>query len=190
MTPWALLAAMFAAGAMLAWPLATDWLDWQAEMLVAEPWRAFSAAFVHWSVGHLLANLAGCAVLAWLGLAASLPARCTRAWLLAWPLTHVGLLLLPDLQHYGGLSGVLHAGVAIAVVELLFRQGRDRLLGAAIAAGLLLKLLLEQPFGAAMRQVPGWDIAVVPFAHLSGAIAGLACALLLSINWQGRSVNQ
>jgi rhomboid family GlyGly-CTERM serine protease len=145
---------------------------------------------VHWSVGHLLANLAGCAVLAWLGLAASLPARCTRAWLLAWPLTHVGLLLLPDLQHYGGLSGVLHAGVAIAVVELLFRQGRDRLLGAAIAAGLLLKLLLEQPFGAAMRQVPGWDIAVVPFAHLSGAIAGLACALLLSINWQGRSVNQ
>ena len=170
---WTGVCALFALGALLAWPVSTDWLDWQP----ARPWRAFSAAFVHWSLLHLAANLAGCAVLAWLGWAARLPLRCALAWLAAWPLTQLGLLLQPTLLHFGGLSGVLHAGVAVAVVELLLRSGRDRAIGAAIGAGLVIKVLLEQPFGAPLRRVEGWDIAVVPFSHLSGLVAGLLCAL-------------
>ncbi len=150
-------------------------LDWQP----ARPWRAFSAAFVHWSALHLLANLAGCAVLAALGWAARLPARSALAWAIAWPLTQLGLLLQPTLLHFGGLSGVLHAGVAVAVIALLDRPGRERWVGSAIGLGLCLKLALEQPFGEPLRQVEGWDIAVVPWSHLCGVIAGLACAIVL-----------
>ena len=46
--------------------------------------------------------------------------RCHRAGLgLARPLTQLGLLMRPDLLHYGGLSGVLHAGVAAAALWLV-----------------------------------------------------------------------
>jgi len=172
---WAALSAGLATLAGLAWWLPRAWLDWQPALWAHEPWRVLSAALVHWSAQHLLANLAGCAVLALLGRAGRL--RATPAWLAAWPLTQLGLLLQPALLHYGGLSGLLHAGVAVAVVELLARRGRDRLVGAAIAAGLLAKLWLEQPLGPALRTVPGWDIAIAPFAHLSGTLAGALSAL-------------
>jgi len=173
---WAALSAGLATLAGLAWWLPRAWLDWQPALWAQEPWRALSAALVHWSAQHLLANLAGCAVLALLGRAGRL--RATPAWLAAWPLTQLGLLLQPALLHYGGLSGLLHAGVAVAVVELLARRGRDRLVGAAIAAGLLAKLWLEQPLGPALRTLPGWDIAIAPFAHLSGTLAGALSALV------------
>ncbi|MDN3918788.1 rhombosortase [Roseateles violae] len=158
-------------------------LDWQPALWPRQPWRALSAALVHWSGQHLAANLAGCAMLALLGRQARLGARCSLAWLLAWPATQLGLLALPEpaaLRHFGGLSGVLHAGVAIAALELLLRRrGRERTIGALIGLGLALKLLLEQPLGPPLRTVPGWDIPLLPFAHLSGALAGALCALLL-----------
>jgi len=178
---WAGLCALFALASLLAWPLPTELLDWQP----SKPWRAFSAAFVHLSTLHLLGNLAGCAVLAWLGRAARLPARCAMAWLLAWPLTQLALLLQPALLHFGGLSGVLHGGVAITVVELLLtRRGRERSIAALVGLGLALKLWLEQPLAEpVLRQVDGLDIAVVPFSHLAGAVAGALCALLL-LTWQ------
>lgn len=177
-----MLCLVLALGAGLAWPWATAPIDWQPALFVSEPWRAFSAAFVHWSVQHLLANLAGCAVLAFVGAAARLPKRAAVSWLIAWPLTQIGLLMRPDLLHFGGLSGVLHAGVAVLVVELLRRGGRDRTLGLAIGIGLLVKLLLEQPLGAPLRHVAGWDIAIAPLSHLSGAVAGALSAL--AVGWR------
>ncbi|HEY2925743.1 MAG TPA: hypothetical protein VGJ65_02660, partial [Albitalea sp.] len=46
----------------------------------------------------------------------------------------------------------------------------------AIAAGLALKVVSESPWGAPLRHPPGWDIAVAPLAHASGALAGALCA--------------
>lgn len=176
---WLRLAAAFAAASVLAWWLPTPLLDWQPALALQEPWRAFSGAFVHWSAMHLGANLLGTAVVAALGLAARLPLRATLAWLLAWPLTQAGLLMQPALVHYGGLSGVLHAGVAVAALWLLWREtGRRRVLGAAVLAGLLFKLLLEEPWGAPLRNGGGWDIATAPLAHATGTLAGLLCAAL------------
>lgn len=179
---WPALAAALALLALLAWHLPRTGLDWQPGLAWQEPWRAWSAAAVHLSPQHLLANLAGCAVLAWVGRRAALPPRAALAWLLAWPLTQLGLLVLaPTLVHYGGLSGVLHAGAAVLGLSLLegARPARERHIGLALLLGLALKLALEQPLGAPLRQVPGWDIAIAPAAHLSGALAGAICALLL-----------
>ena len=170
-----------AVGALAAWPIPTTLLDWQPLLSTTSPWRALTAPFVHFSLQHLLANLAGCAVLALFGGAARLPNRAALAWALAWPLTQLGLLIEPALLHFGGLSGVLHAGVAVGVVELLSRQGRDRWIGLGIGIGLLIKLALEHPLGPPTQHVEGWDIAIAPLSHLTGALSGVFCALLLKL---------
>lgn len=170
---WLALCAAGAALSLLAWPLPREALDWQPALAASQPWRAFTAAFVHWTPTHLGANLAGCAVLALLGWRAQLGGREALAGVVAWPLTQLGLLLRPDLARYAGLSGALHALAAIAALTLITRAGRDRWIGMAIAAGLAAKLALEQPFGALLRTPPGFDFPVAPFAHFTGALAGV-----------------
>jgi rhomboid family GlyGly-CTERM serine protease len=170
---------LLAAAAVTLWSAPRGALMWQPTQALAEPWRVWSAAFVHWTPWHLAANLLGCAVVAAFGIAARVQVRAAGAWLLAWPLSHAALALQPALTGYGGLSGVLHAGVAIAAWHLLRRDtGTRRVIGAAVMAGLAVKLLLEKPWGAPAQQVAGWDFAVAPWAHASGAIAGIFCAAL------------
>jgi hypothetical protein len=50
---------------------------------------------------------------------------------------------------------------------------RERWVGAAIALGLAVKLVLEQPWGPALQTVQGLDFPLAPWAHLCGAGAGL-----------------
>ena len=173
---WLALATVLAAGAVLAAAAPTGTLDWQT----ARPWQAWrwwSAAFVHWSRWHLLSNLAGLALVGALGWVARVPRRSAAAWLLAWPLTHLGLLLRPDLAQYGGLSGVLHAGVAVAAWHLArWQRGRERLVGLALLAGVAAKVLIEAPWGPALQHPPDWDIAIAPLAHATGTAAGLIAA--------------
>jgi rhomboid family GlyGly-CTERM serine protease len=183
---WLGLAALLGAGALAGWGVPAPWLDWQPERAASEPWRALTAAFVHWSPLHLGANLLATATVAVFGHLARLPLRITLAWAAAWPLTHFGLLLRPELAHYGGLSGVLHAGVAASTLALVvLERGRRQAIGAAVLAGLGVKLLLEAPWGPALRTGGGWDIATAPIAHATGAVAGWLCAGV-ALAWRRR----
>jgi hypothetical protein len=204
---WLALAALAAGGALGVWGLPAAWLDWQPDLAGSEPWRVWSAAWVHWSPLHLGANLAGVAVLAALGWVTRLPSAAALAWGAAWPLTQLGLALRPELTHYGGLSGVLHAGVTVAALWLVLgppgagrvpggkaapegqatpqpgtwepsKRPRRRGIGTAIALGLALKLWLEKPWGPALTHPADWDIAIAPLAHATGAAAGLLCATI------------
>ena len=163
-------------------------LEWRADHLWRQPWRLLSAALVHYDLQHLGSNLLGCAVVALFGWAGRLGPRATLAAALAWPLTHVLLLWAPGLARYGGLSGVLHAGVAIGCWALL-RQARTprRRVAALVLLGLCLKVALEQPW---VRYQLGWGETLVPLigapgwhvassAHLAGVLAGLLCAGLV-----------
>lgn len=184
---WLALAALLGAGALAVWWLPSAAIDWQPQRTATEPWRTWTAALVHWSGAHLAANMAGLLVVAALGRSARLPTAAALAWAAAWPLTQLLLLAMPALQRYGGLSGVLHAGVAVAALWLMVRRrGAPRAIGIAIAAGLLAKLLLEAPWGAPLRQVEGWDIAIAPLAHATGALAGLVCAAV-ALAWPRRA---
>ena len=180
--PWATLCGLAAGGALLAQAIDPALWRWQAELAASQPWRSITAAWVHLSPLHLGANLLGTALVAALGHSAGCGRRAALAWALAWPLTHLALLAQPGLRQYGGLSGLLHAGVAVACWQLLRgARGRRRAIGAALAAGLLLKLLLEAPWQGPLRQVAGWDIAIAPLAHASGAAAGWLCALACGV---------
>jgi hypothetical protein len=133
---WAVLAALLCAGSVvvtalslaggaapIASPLALA-LDWQPALGLRETWRLWTGAWVHWSTAHLLVNAAGAAVVAFVGWRARLPAAAALAWGLAWPLTQafmatVGAERLAILMpHYGGLSGVLHAGAIVLGLSL------------------------------------------------------------------------
>lgn len=182
MTPsraWAVLAAVFALAALIALAAPPAAIDWQPGRAAAQPWRAWSAAALHYSPLHLGANLAGTLLVALLGAAARVGWPAVAAWAAAWPLTQFGLLLRPDLLHYGGLSGVLHAGVAVAALHVLLNDTapRRRLIGAAILALLAVKVIGEAPWGPVLTRPAGWDIDVAPFAHASGLAAGVLCML-------------
>lgn len=183
-TAWLGLAALLAGGSLMAALLPATALDWQPLLAWREPWRWWTAALVHGSPAHLGANLLALALVAALGVVAAAPRRLTLAWALAWPLTHLALLAQPALRHYGGLSGVLHAAVALLACHLLATRaptpGRHRLVGVALAAGLLLKLGLEPPWGPLLQPAPLLGIHVVPWAHACGAAAGVLAWLLLA----------
>jgi len=177
---WFGVAMLLAVGALLVHGRAAAVLDWQPGFAWTEPWRWWSAAWVHWSGLHLGANLAGAVLVGALGVVADVPWRGVLAWLLAWPLTQLGLAFEPGLLRYGGLSGVLHAGVAIVAVQLVVEGPRARrALGALMLAGLATKLLCEAPWRGPLAHPPGWDIAIAPLAHVTGVVAGIFAALAL-----------
>jgi len=141
---WVLLAALLCAGAVavsalsfgggvapIASPLALS-LDWQPALGLRETWRLWTGAWVHWSLAHLLVNAAGAAVVAFVGWRARLPAAAAAAWFVAWPLTQafmaaVGAERLAVLMpHYGGLSGVLHAGAIVLGLSLAWPPERPQ----------------------------------------------------------------
>ena len=175
---WWAVCLLASGGAVLAWFFDPAALRWQPELALSQPWRAITAAWVHLSPRHLAGNLVGVALVAWLGTVAGCGRRAALAWLLAWPLTHLALLLQPALQAYGGLSGLMHAGVAITIWHLL-RTGpaRPRWIGLGLLIGLLAKLWVDAAWqGGPLRLQPGWDIAIAPLAHATGALAGALCA--------------
>jgi rhomboid family GlyGly-CTERM serine protease len=180
---WLAVAVALALAALLGAVLvpgviAATGLDWQPALAAREPWRALSAVAVHYSALHLAANLAGLALVLALGVAAHVPRASATAWAAAIPLTQIGLALRPDLQHYGGLSGALHAGAAVVAVHLVLDTGPGprRWIGVGLLIGLVAKVVDEAPWGPALRHPAGWDIATAPFAHASGLVAGLVCA--------------
>lgn len=188
---WPALVAFWLLGS--AWMLQADlarW-DWQPALAAHQPWRAWTAALVHWSGRHAAMNAGAAVLVGWLGWRAGAGPAETLAWLLAWPLTQAGLLLQPGLLHYAGLSGVLHAGVVI-IAWHLWRTGpgRARRVALLLAAGLLIKLLGEAPWAGAVHRVPGWDFELAPMGHVSGTLAGALCAWLCLRAPERRKRNQ
>lgn len=158
-------------------PLAQS-LIWQRELAAARPWLAITSAWLHFSSLHLAANLLGALCVVLLGLAARLPRSAAWAWLAAWPLTQYGLFIDERIQAYGGLSGVLHAGVAVAAVYLLSdAQRASRVVGVLLLAGTALKIAGEAPWDQAVHAAGSLHTPVVPLAHAAGALSGVLCAL-------------
>lgn len=129
---------------------------------------------------HLLLNVLAIALVAAYGWAARVDRAVTLAWIASWPLTHLALLAKPQLLHYGGLSGIVHGAAAATSVWLIMRgNGGERAVGWLMLAGHGIKLLLEQPWGAALHPPHELDVAVAPLAHASGSIAAALLTLLV-----------
>ena len=156
-------------------PLAQSWAlhpdaGWQQA-----PWVWWTTGWLHGSALHLSRNLMALGLIALLAAAGSVSTRAAIVWALAWPLTHLGMLLQPTLHTYIGMSGVLHAGFAVLCAQQIEsgQQQRLRLLGWIMLTGLGFKIIMENPWHIQLERPPGSDITVAPLAHLSGSVAGI-----------------
>lgn len=146
-------------------------------------WRLITAHLVHGSWQHAIVNVLGT------GLMAALFNRTYRlkSWLiiLACGVACIDLgfwLLMPGLQWYVGLSGVLHAVLAAGTVA--WWKTEPKPLAAALTVIMIGKLLWEQWHGA--LPLSG-DMPVVVNAHLYGEIGGVLGAAICWRDVRGMS---
>ena len=141
---WVMLGALLCLGAIVVTTIAAEGggalpaaaisnaLDWQAALGLREPWRLWTCAWVHGSVAHLLVNVAGGGVVAFVGWRGRVPLAATLAWFLAWPCTQLLMAAIDSerlaaaMPHYFGLSGVLHAGVVVLGLSLAWPRAPVR----------------------------------------------------------------
>jgi len=155
--------------------------EYRRALVGSEPWRLLTAHYVHLSFLHACLNAVALALLGHL-FAERLRPRDFFALLAITPvlISLAFWLVLPGLEWYRGLSGVLHAIYFAGCVAWIGQTtGRARWLPMAALFGGTAKVLLEQPWDSSFPVHELLRVAVVPQAHLIGAIVGTAAGLAL-----------
>ena len=142
-------------------------------------WRLATGHFVHLGWTHLLLNLFGLGLVAWLvGHAFN-----WRQWLTVGVVSIATIdagfwYLYPELDWYVGLSGLLHGLLAAGLLRGISVRDRESMI---LAVFVLAKLVWEQVGGP----LPGSEAtsggAVIVDAHFYGALGGL---LGLALMWR------
>ncbi|MGZ9032126.1 MAG: rhombosortase [Burkholderiaceae bacterium] len=165
-------------------------LEYQRHLLAREPWRVLTAHLVHINWQHALVNAAALWVVARL-YAKDLGARRQLVALVASALAISATLALvyPSIDWYRGLSGALH-GLFFAGATKWLLSERPRTFGrlwlpATLFVGGWIKVVLEQPGGAATPHVQWLGAAVVPQAHFVGAVCGTVLGALYAATKAG-----
>lgn len=186
------------AAAIFALPGATSALVYVNSASISDLWRFVTSHWVHWSFEHLLWS--GGAFLV-LGIVCELRSRrrflaTTLAAAVAIP---VALRMFqPDLQYYGGLSGIDSALFGLICAQDLCTHVRNRLtkpvvpawksmaIPIALLIGFLAKIGYEFFTGAALFVSHSDMMVPVPLAHLVGVAVGLLIGLDLQriIFWE------
>ncbi len=165
-------------------------LEYRRAAAFSEPWRLLTSHFVHLTLLHAVLNAAALLLLGRL-FEERLRAAEFFGILLAAPVA-ISLafrLLLPELAWYRGLSDVLHAiYFAGCVVWIGTAMGRLRWLAIAALVVGTLKVLIEQPWDASFPVHEVLRIAVVPQAHLIGAVVGTMAGLGLRLRHRQEQV--
>jgi rhomboid family GlyGly-CTERM serine protease len=179
-TTWVIAACGLTLFSLIGFFLPTFWLDWQPSLAFLQPWRWWTAVFVHYSAAHLMANLLGVVVVTAYGLAAQINLRVGVGIALAWPLMHLALLVnQPQLAHYGGLSGLLHAAVAAINVYLMLHGSKMQTIVAIMTHAMLMVKIGFEIMPNTTHYSKALNIFVAPAAHLNGFIMGTLCAFLI-----------
>lgn len=182
---WLALCALHGVASMLMWwagQQAVDALTWRVDAWLQQPWTLWTSHWVHMNTPHLIGNQVALGALAAFAWTIRPTLACALAWLLAWPLTQLTLLLWPQIGYAVGLSGLLHAGAMVLAVQLMLKRivvPKARRWGALLALGLLAKLALESGWAYPVVWDAGNDMSVVQAAHLAGAFWGLVLGLAL-----------
>jgi len=149
----------------------------RAALAAGEVWRLLTGHLVHLGWTHLVLNLAGLALVAWV-----VGSRYNwMAWLvtalISMAAIDAGLWLLNrDLDWYVGLSGLLHGLLAAGLLSGIRERDRESIV---LAAFVLAKLAWEQFSGPLPGSESTSGGAVVVDAHLYGVAGGLLAAAIL-----------
>lgn len=177
----AVVAAAVVAGIAIMLTLTGDatreGLQWtRSGLQQGEWWRLFTAHVVHLNIFHALLNALALVLIAMLfGRAFTLARHGLHAFI-GILLIDAGLFWLADVEWYVGLSGLLHALAAAAVVRLII-DGHDRVAWGVAMFGLG-KLVYENTLGA--MPFSGREALVVTDVHLFGVLIGMVLGLVPS----------
>ncbi|MEP1446784.1 MAG: rhombosortase [Paraglaciecola sp.] len=167
-------------------PTSSDWLAYDRQQLDNfQWWRLLSGHFLHTNNVHLLLNLIGLSLL-W---ALHGQYYATLRYLLIFVSlclgTSAGLYLFsPQMQWYVGLSGVLHGMFILGAYFDIRNKLRS---GWILLAGVWLKVMHEQIYGASQDVAKLISANVAIDAHLFGAISGsLIIVYYLLRNFQSK----
>ncbi|WP_243695477.1 rhombosortase [Rheinheimera sp. D18] len=184
--PYLLLAAIML---VLAW-LPEQWQNMlqynYTDITAGEYWRLITGHLLHSNTWHLIMNIGG------LLLAMALHAVYFSYRQLAWQwllcAVAIGLALYyfsPDIRIYVGLSGLLHAMLALGAIKDIQLKMTT---GWLLLIGLVAKVIMEQCFG------PDTDLAelinanVAVDAHLYGVISGIMLGVISSVFYRIKTV--
>lgn len=132
-----------------------------------EVWRLWTGQLCHWSILHLIGNLA--AVIALMVIGGKPLLRWLALLPIGAPLLSLALLgLLPELHSFRGLSGL----VAMLVVGVAIDGG---MIGRVVALAWGTKMVFDALSGTPSPLLPA-GIATTWQAHLAGLLVGLATA--------------
>jgi rhomboid family GlyGly-CTERM serine protease len=142
-------------------------------ILAGEWWRLLTCQLVHFSVSHLVCNLAVLGVFGIITHRRGYPGFiliCGTSFLvIALPV----LLLQPQVQYFGGLSGL--ATAAVIFVALHGLAGPDRSLCRVALLAAAAKVAWEWTTGASLfASFPDRTIIPSPLSHLTGALIATA----------------
>lgn len=152
----------------------------RAAIADGELWRLLTGNLVHLSDAHLALDLA-----AFLIAGAIIEQRGYRHFttlcVSAAALIGVAIYLFePQLQFYGGLSGVVTAAVVYLCLQGMTESGGWRWLCAAMLTGLSAKLWIELVSGKSLLMIVGSvNFVAVPLSHLTGAVVAVILFALL-----------
>ncbi len=188
---WLVLCVMHGVASMLMWwarEPAVLALTWRASDWTSHVWTLWTSAWVHLNTPHLIGNQLALGALTAIGWMLRPPLSAALAWTLSWPLLQVSLVLWPQVAHAVGLSGLLHAGVAVLGLHLLMGAAPRgaRPWGATLLGGLLFKVMLERGWYHPVVRSADADLSVVQAAHLTGVVWGVLLGALAAL-WARRA---
>ena len=136
-------------------------------------WRLLTGHLVHFDLRHLLLNLAGATVMLLLFAPAMTRRQLLSVLTVSMMTIDTGFIwLMPRLDWYVGLSGILHG--VLAAGALLWWRVETWPMAGALSAIVVGKLTWEQVHGG--LPLAG-ELPVVVNAHLYGAIGGALCGV-------------
>lgn len=172
---WLLLPATVVILLALAGDPLREELRWSREALSqGEWWRLVTGHIVHLDVMHAFLNLVAAALLFGIFGASFGLRRALLAMLTGMIAIDLGLWFLGTVDWYVGLSGILHAYAAAAVVRSLIDRPDRTAMGIAVFG--MGKIVWENTVGA--LPFVSAETIVVTDAHLFGVLAGLLVGLL------------
>ena len=146
-------------------------------ILHGEFWRLFTCHFTHANLQHFLLNIAGTALLLLLFYKEYRPLQWVAFLLFTALLISAGLFFFePHLQHYVGLSGVLHGMLVMGIAAEMARGSRLYIL---LLLLLGIKLIMEHLVAPMPLSNHIIGIPVITAAHLFGALGGTVAAYVI-----------
>ncbi|MCU7932112.1 MAG: rhombosortase [Candidatus Thiodiazotropha sp. (ex Codakia rugifera)] len=173
--PWLILIATLLF--LSAGPAQPDLVYDRIAIANGEIWRLFTGHLVHSDLAHLIWDCAGLWLVGWLfdELLSGISWRVLGAGLLIVDATL--WWLLPDIQAYCGLSGLINAFLGAGLFRT-WLQSQDPWI-VFIASLVTLKIGIEWFTGAALFTQTAWPS--LPQSHAAGMIGGLLVILISSL---------